>query len=103
MKVLGELPSLLLGTPPGGATQEQKQIQEELALLEPLDPPESAEANNDEKARMLTELILQAQQKYKSRKRPTDSRRRRVFASYDRTMDGDEPTLVRGQLFDRIY
>jgi hypothetical protein len=103
MKVVGEVPSFLLGPAPGAATHEQRQIQAELALIEPSDPPESAEANNDEKARILTELILQAQQKQKSRRRPSDSRRRRVFDCYDRTLEVDEPTLVRGQLFDRIY
>lgn len=103
MKVLGELPSFLLGPPPLNATHDQSEIQEELALLEPLDPPESSEAHNEAKARLLTELILQAQQKQRDRRKPADSKKRRVFESYDRIVDVDEPTFHRGQLFDRFY
>lgn len=105
MKVLGETPLFLLGLSASDETARQRRIQSDLAIFEPSDPPESAETNNDEKARILTELILQFQSRKQSRerRRPKNSAFKRAFEGYDRTIDSDEVAQRRGLLFDRKF
>lgn len=103
MKVLGEVPHFFLSSLPSDDVVSQRRIQSELALLELSDPPASAETNQDEKARQLTELILKAQhlKQDRNKRRPKDSRRRRAFEGYDRAIEVGEVTERRGLLFDR--